>query len=46
MAEHLDVRDFHNGRDLFEAGAEDLQQYGHVLLEENCQVGFLRDHLA
>ena len=32
MAEHLDVRDFHNGRNLFEAGAEDLQQYGHCLL--------------
>ena len=46
MAEHLDVRDLHNGGNLLEARAEDVQQHGNVLLEENCQVGLLGDHLA
>lgn len=42
MTKHLDVGNLHYGRDLLEAGSQHLQTHGHVLVEEDGQVGSLR----
>ena len=46
VAQHLHVRDLHDGRDLLEAVAQHVQAGGDVLVEEDRQVGALRLQLS
>ena len=41
MTQHLNVRDFHDGGDLLEAGAENVQTGRYVLVKQDGQISTL-----